>query len=133
MCDLCSERRIFASEFPPTPHGEQPAAVSKTRPQLHSNCAIPIFRPGARLLAPEIATFYTALLFLSLLMPLARPVRFLTFRLERWIQRGWAPHLALAAFASAVLSTASRSPRRRRVRIPPLRTARPARAWAIAR
>jgi Trk K+ transport system NAD-binding subunit len=40
-------------------------------------------------------------------MPLSRPVRFLTFRLERWIQRGWAPQLALvAALIVAISATA---------------------------
>jgi len=37
-------------------------------------------------------------------MSLARPVRFLTFRLERWIQRGWAPQLALVAALIVIIS-----------------------------
>jgi len=42
--------------------------------------------------------------FLSLLMPLSRTARFLTFRLERWIQRGWASQLALVAVLIVIIS-----------------------------
>lgn len=31
------------------------------------------------------------------MLSLARPLRFITFRMERWIQRGWVPQVALAA------------------------------------
>lgn len=36
-------------------------------------------------------------LYFRLLMSFSRPLRFITFRIERWIQRGWVPQLALVA------------------------------------